>query len=98
MRALELQLNHSHLQLQSMITREQNVRSERDSLQYAVAEAEQDIILLEVRHDFSARKDKTFLLLAYNCSARKDAACDSFQCHIYSLNEIEKFFGTFLRS
>ena len=41
-------MNHAQLQLQSMVTREQKVRSERDSLQYVVAEAEQDILLLEV--------------------------------------------------
>ena len=46
---MELQLNHAHLQLQSIVNQEQKMRSERDNLQYVVAEAEQDILLLEVR-------------------------------------------------
>jgi hypothetical protein len=48
-RALELQFNHSQLQLQALITREQEVRLERDTLQYTVAEAEQDKLLLEAK-------------------------------------------------
>jgi hypothetical protein len=49
LRALELQLNHTYLQLEALTTREQQMRSERDSLQYTVAEAEQDILLLEAK-------------------------------------------------
>jgi hypothetical protein len=49
LRALELQLNHTYLQLEALTTREQQMRAERDGLQYTVAEAEQDILLLEAK-------------------------------------------------
>lgn len=48
-KALELQLNHTYLQLEALTTREQQMRAERDGLQYTVAEAEQDILLLEAK-------------------------------------------------
>ncbi len=49
LRAADLQTNHMKLQLQALSASEQQVRSERDLLEYAAAESEQDKLLLETR-------------------------------------------------
>ena len=46
---MELQLTHAELQAQALTAQEQQLRGERDSLQYALAAAEQDKLLLETR-------------------------------------------------
>ena len=42
LRSLEIQLNHSQLQVESLSLTERDLHNERDSLQFALAEAEQD--------------------------------------------------------
>ena len=49
LRSSELQLNHVKLQVQALALTEQQLRQERDGLQYALAESEQDRMLLEAR-------------------------------------------------
>ena len=49
LRSSELQLNHSRLQVQGLTMVERELREDRDSLQYALAESEQDKLLLEAK-------------------------------------------------
>lgn len=49
LRSSDLQLNHVKLQVQALALTEQQLRQERDGLQYALAESEQDRMLLEAR-------------------------------------------------
>ena len=49
LRSVEIQLNHAQLQVESLSSAEQNLQSERDSLQFALAESEQDRLLLETK-------------------------------------------------
>lgn len=49
LRSLEIQLNHSQLQVESLSLTERDLHNERDSLQFALAEAEQDRLLLETK-------------------------------------------------
>lgn len=49
MRSLELQLNHSNLQVQTLSSREADLREQVDALQYTIASVEQDKLLLEAK-------------------------------------------------
>jgi len=52
LRSLELQLNHSNLQVQALSVREQELRQQVDVLQFTIASSEQDKLLLESKlHD-----------------------------------------------
>jgi hypothetical protein len=50
--SLNLSLNHAKLQIQAFAARELKFRSERDQLQFSLAVAEQDKLLLEVIFKF----------------------------------------------
>ena len=47
---LQLKLNHAQLQIQALMANGQQIRSERDEMQFSLAVSEQDKLLLEVRH------------------------------------------------
>lgn len=49
LRSLEIQLNHSRLQVESLSLTERDLHNERDSLQFALAESEQDRLLMETK-------------------------------------------------
>lgn len=49
LQASEMQNNHLELQLQSVSMSEQQLRNERDSLQFVLAESEQDKLLMETK-------------------------------------------------
>lgn len=49
MRSLELQLNHSNLQVQALVAREADLCEQVDVLQYTIASVEQDKLLLETK-------------------------------------------------
>ena len=74
LKSMELKLNHSELKVSALTTREQAERNEKERLRFALAEAEENKILLEVTHTTTTREHDVMSFVTFHVYSHDIAA------------------------